>query len=142
MSAHLNDYDYKLDYTEKDGYCFISSLRKCLFHDHSEMYSNDVIGRLITSEIFNNNQYYNRYYSGNVEGMLRSLDNYINNGVYSQQVVDIVVLAAAKCLSVNLCIYKNAVASSLQCFWLHIDHFLTNPMIHNSTISLDSACNT
>ena len=106
MSAHLNDYDYKLDYTEKDGYCFISSLRKCLLHDHSEMYSNDVIGRLITSEIFNNNQYYKRYYSGNLESMLRSLDNYIKYGVYSQQVVDIVVLAAAKCLSVNLCIYK------------------------------------
>ena len=99
MSAHLNDYDYKLDYTEKDGYCFISSLQKCLLHDHSEMYSNDVIGCLITSEIFNNNQYYKRYYSGNVESMLRSLDNYIKDGVYSQQVVDIVVLAAAKCLS-------------------------------------------
>ena len=106
MSTHLNDCDYKLDYTEKDGYCFISSLRKCLLHDHSEMYSNDVIGCLITSEIFNNNQYYKRYYSGNLESMLRSLDNYIKHGVYSQQVVDIVVLAAAKCLSVNLCIYK------------------------------------
>ena len=47
LSTHLNDYDYKLDYTEKDGYCFISSLRKCLLHDHSEMYSNDVIGHLI-----------------------------------------------------------------------------------------------
>ena len=106
MSAHLNDYDYKLDYTEKDGYCFISSLWKCLLHDHPEMYSNDVIGRLITSEIFNNNQYYKRYYSRNLESMLCSLDNYIKDGVYSQQVVDIVVLAAAKCLSVNLCIYK------------------------------------
>ena len=70
------------------------------------MYSNNVIGGLITSEIFNNNQYYQRYYSGNVEHMLCSLDNYIKDGLYSQQVVDIVVLAAAKCLCVNLCIYK------------------------------------
>ena len=30
LSTHLNDYDYKLDYAEKDGYCFISSLQKCL----------------------------------------------------------------------------------------------------------------
>ena len=91
---------------KKMGIVSYSLLRKCLLHDHSEMYSNDVIGRLITSEIFNNNQYYKRYYSGNLESMLHSLNNYIKDGVYSQQVVDIVVLAAAKCLSVNLCIYK------------------------------------
>ena len=39
--------------------------------------------------------------------MLRALDRYIHNKVYSQQVVDIAVLAAAKILRVNMCIYRN-----------------------------------
>ena len=39
--------------------------------------------------------------------MLRSLDRYIVHGIYSQQVVDITVLAAGKILRVNMCIYKN-----------------------------------
>ena len=39
--------------------------------------------------------------------MLRALDQYIHHKVYSQQVVDIAVLAAAKILRVNMCIYCN-----------------------------------
>ena len=39
--------------------------------------------------------------------MLRSLDRYIVVGVYTQQVVDIAILAAANILRVNMCIYKN-----------------------------------
>ena len=70
------------------------------------MYTNDVIAELMTSKIYNNNQYYIRYYSGDIKEMLRSLDMYITQGVYSHQIVNIVVLVAAKCLSVNLCIYK------------------------------------
>ena len=39
--------------------------------------------------------------------MLHSLDRYILLGVYTQQVVDIAILAAANILRVNMCIYKN-----------------------------------
>ena len=81
-------------------------MHMCLLYNHGEMYTNDVIAELITSEIYNNNQYYIRYYSGDIKEMLRSLDMYITQGVYSHQIVDIVVLVAGKCLSVNLCIHK------------------------------------
>ena len=70
------------------------------------MYTNEAICALIRSEIVNNNQYYRRFYCGEIEEMLATLDKYLTKGVYAQQIVDIVVLAAAKCLSVNLCIYK------------------------------------
>ena len=73
-------------------------MRMCLLCDHGEMYTNDVIAELITSEIYNNNQYYIRYYSGDIKEMLRSLDMYITQGVYSHQIVDIVVLAGSKML--------------------------------------------
>ena len=39
--------------------------------------------------------------------MLDTLDTYLEKGICTQQVVDIAVLAAAKCLSINMCIYKN-----------------------------------
>ena len=107
MPDHLDAYHYKVENAPKDGYCLISSMHMCLLYDHGEMYTNDVIAELITSEIYNNNQYYIRYYSGDTKEMLRSLNMYITQGVYSHQIVDIVVLVAAKCLSVNLCIYQN-----------------------------------
>ena len=67
-------------------------MHMCLLYDHGEMYTNDVIAKLITSEIYNNNQYYIRYYSGDIKEVLHSLDMYITQGVYSHQIVDIVVL--------------------------------------------------
>ena len=38
--------------------------------------------------------------------MLTSLEKYLTFGVYSQEVIDIAILATAKVLSVNMCIYK------------------------------------
>ena len=38
--------------------------------------------------------------------MLTSLEKYLTFGVYSQEVIDIAILATAKVLSVNTCIYK------------------------------------
>ena len=66
------------------------------------------IKKLITYEVFQNNSTYIQYYDGtSVLAMLCSLDRYIVHGIYSQQVVDIAVLAAGKILCVNMCIYKN-----------------------------------
>ena len=106
LSKHIEQYDYTFKYAEKNGYCLITSLHLCLFYDHGEMFTNEAICALIRSEIVNNNEYYRRFFSGEIEEMLQTLDKYLNKGIYRQQIVDIVVLAAAKCLSVNLCIYK------------------------------------
>ena len=38
--------------------------------------------------------------------MLTSLEEYLTFGIYSQEVIDIAILATAKVLSVNMCIYK------------------------------------
>ena len=65
------------------------------------------IKKLITYEVFQNNSTYIQYYDRTVLAMLHSLDRYIVHGIYSQQVVDIAVLAAGKILRVNMCIYKN-----------------------------------
>ena len=82
-------------------------MRECLLFDHGEMYSDENIQHLITSEITLNKVYYNRYYDGDIEDMLTNLKAYIVDGIFTRQIVNIVILAAAKALSVNMCIYKN-----------------------------------
>ena len=64
------------------------------------------IKKLITYEVYQNNNYYVSFYDGNILSMLRSLDCYIIHDVYTPQVVDIAVLAAANIMHMNLCIYK------------------------------------
>ena len=78
------------------------------------MFTNEAICAVIRSEIVNNNQYYQRFFSGEIEEMLQTLDKYLKKGIYGQQIVDIVVLAVAKSLSVNLCIYKKFVHLYMQ----------------------------
>ena len=80
----------------KNGHCFITSIRVCLECDHGMIFTDNDIQKLITWEVFQNNNTYTPFYSGCVLPMLRALDQYIHNKVYSQQVVDIAVLAAAK----------------------------------------------
>ena len=75
--------------------------------DHGLIFTDADIKKLITYEVFQNNNYYMNFYDGTVLSMLCSLDRYIVVGVYTQQVVDIAILAAANILRVNMCIYKN-----------------------------------
>ena len=65
------------------------------------------IKRLITYEVFQNNNYYSAFYDGSILCMLWALDRYIFKGVFTHQVVDIAILAAGTILRVNMCIYKN-----------------------------------
>ena len=57
-------------------------------------------------EVSVNRAKYKNFYSGTFDNMITSLETYLTYGVYSQEVVDIAVLATAKVLCVNMCIYK------------------------------------
>ena len=107
LDKYLGKYNYEVIAAQKDGHCFISAIRLCLERDHGLIFTDADIKKLITYEVFQNNNYYINFYHGTVLSMLRSLDRYIDVGVYTQQVVDIAILAAANILRVNMCIYKN-----------------------------------
>ena len=106
LGKYLLQYNYEVIPAEKDGHCFISAICLCLECDHSLIFTDSDIKKLITYEVFQSNSYYMNFYDGTVLSMLHSLDRYIVKGVYTQQVVDIAVLAATKILCINMCIYK------------------------------------
>ena len=58
------------------------------------------------SEVSVNRAKYKIFYSKSIDTMLTSLEKYLTFGMYSQEVIDIAILATAKVLSVNTCIYK------------------------------------
>ena len=107
LGTYLGKYNYEVVPAQKDGHCLIMAIRLCLERDHGMIFTDGDIKKLITYEVFQNNSTYIQYYDGTVLAMLRSLDRYIVHGIYSQQVVDIAVLAVGKILRVNMCIYKN-----------------------------------
>ena len=74
--------------------------------DHGMQFSHKDLKKLLMSEVSVNRVKYKNFYSGSFDNMLTSLERYLTYGVYSQEVVDITVLATAKVLCVNVCIYK------------------------------------
>ena len=93
--------------TKKDGYCFIAALHECLQRDHQSSISMDMLKEKLDHEIYEHVEDYRHSYTGTTREMLAALDNYLQKGDWAQKIVDIVVIAATKCLSVNMCIFKN-----------------------------------
>ena len=106
-------FKYEIIATQKNGHCFIAAIRLCLEWDHGMMFTESDIKKLITYEVYQNYNYYVTFYDGTIYSMLCSLEEYILKGVFTHQVVDIAVLAAANILQLNLCIYNNVNGKSL-----------------------------
>ena len=106
---------------KKDGFCFFMALHQCLERDHDIKISVDCIKDLLDYEIYQNNgEYIKLYGKGDVKHMLRALDDYLWKGKWAQDIGDIVVFAAAKCLKVNICIFQNVENRAMLFFFLFL----------------------
>ena len=106
LDSALGEYNYEVSQSKKDGYCFLTSLQECMLRDHCTAMSLEEIKNIIDSEIWENNYLYRKFYPGSTKEMMEALQNYLTNGVYSHNVVDIAVIAAANSIGVNICIFK------------------------------------
>ena len=105
LQNHLDqNYNLEVDEVQKDRHCFPSSLQKCLIHDHGLNYSLDQVKELIRSELLENIEFYREYFPGSNQSLIRAVDNYINHGIYTHNIIDCAVIAGANALCVNLCI--------------------------------------
>ena len=106
LDRHLEDYNYEVSTVEKDGHCFLTSLQKCLLRDHYIDCPLDNIKELVRSDLFENIELYKTWFPGSNQIFIRAVDNYIDKGIYTNNIVDIAVIAAANCLCLNLCIIQ------------------------------------
>ena len=90
-----------------DGFCFVHSLCDILLHDHNQLYSLQTLKYIILNEIYDNNATYKTFYHGSIREILHNAEQYIKNGVFCNDVVDLIVAAASKCLQLNLFIFQN-----------------------------------
>ena len=88
-------------------------------HDHGMQFWHKDLKKLLMLEVSVNRAKYKDFYSGSFDNMLTSLETYLTYGVYSQEVVDIAVLATAKVLCVNMCIFVTRCFWGAKGFWTH-----------------------
>ena len=80
LPKELKKFNYEVIEAKKNGHCFIGAIRFCLEHDHGMIFTEEDIKRLITYEVFQNNNYYSAFYDGSILCMLWALDRYIFKG--------------------------------------------------------------
>ena len=85
-----------------DGFCFLHAVCMTLCMDY---YADMTLGKLqssILDHLAANVNYYKQFHTGNV---LKDMKRYFKFGTYCDSVVDLIVVATARALNMNLKIY-------------------------------------
>ena len=104
----------KIEWEPKDGHCLLHSLSDSMWNEFQEFYNVELLKTLIFAEIQENNDRYRRSFDGSLFELLTGINDYIKNGNYAQNCVDLCVDVACRILDINIGIFQN-VGGSAQC---------------------------
>ena len=94
-----------------EGFCFLQAVCLTVCMDHEE----DITLGKLQSSILNpmeaNTNYYQQFHTGNV---LKDVKRYFKYGTYCNSVVDLIVVAMARALNMNLKIYQQGTLGNIQ----------------------------
>ena len=94
-----------------DGFCFLQAVCLAVCMDHDEEMSVEKLQSSILNNMEANVDYYQKFHTGNV---LKDVKRYFKFGTYYNSIVDIIVIAAARALNMNLKIYQRGTSGNIQ----------------------------
>ena len=107
LASYLEtEYKRKIIRVPGDGVCFLKCVKHCLECDLDIEYSIDQISDKIFDEICDNSEIYTQFHMNSKRQLIGDTLKYLNNRMYTIDVVDIVVQACANALKVNIYIYE------------------------------------
>ena len=89
-----------------DGVCFIWSVKHCLSRDLDVNYTIDEISDKIFEEVCDNAEEYSKFHTNSKWQLISDMLKYLNDRIYTIDIVDVAVQACANALKVNLYIYE------------------------------------
>ena len=89
-----------------DGACFIRSVKHCLSRDLNVNYTIDEICNKIFEEVCDNAEEYSKFHTNSKWQLISDMLKYLNDQIYTINIVDVAVQACANALKVNLYIYE------------------------------------
>ena len=118
----LPHYIYKLQCqvtpNRANGFCFLHAVCMTLYMDHAEDMTLDKMQSTIFDHMAANVNYYKQFHKGHV---LKDVKRYFKFGTYCDSVVDLIVVAMARALNMNLSIYQKGPTGNIQILE-HITH--------------------
>ena len=94
-----------------NGFCFLHALCLTVCMDHDEEMTLGKLQSSILHHMAANANYYKQFRTGNV---LKDVKRYFKFGTYCDSVVDLIVVAMARALNMNLKIYQKGPMGNIQ----------------------------
>ena len=94
-----------------DGFCFLQAVCLAVCMGHDEEMSVEKLKSSILNHMQANVDYYQKFHTGNV---LKDVKRYFKLGTYCNSIVDIIVIAVARALNINLKIYQRGTLGNIQ----------------------------
>ena len=89
-----------------DGFCFLQAVCIAVCMDHDEDMTIGKLQSSILDHMQANVDYYQKFHTGSI---LKDMKRYFKFGTYCNSIVDIIVIAAARALNMNLKIYQKGI---------------------------------
>ena len=89
-----------------NGACFMRSVKHCLSRDLDVNYMIDEICDKIFEEVCDNSEEYSKFHTNSKRQLISDMLKYLNDRIYTVDIVDVAVQACANALKVNLYIYE------------------------------------
>ena len=94
-----------------NGFCFLHAVCLTVCMDHDEEMTLDKLQSSILDHMAANGNYYKQFHTGNV---LKDMKRYFKFGTYCNSIVDLIVVAMARALNMNLKIYQKGTSGNIQ----------------------------
>ena len=101
-----------------DGFCFLHAVSMILAMDHDELITLDKMQSSILDHMEANVNYYKCFHTGHV---LKDAKRYFKFGTYCDSVLDLILVATARALTLNLKMYQKGPKGNIQILE-HITH--------------------
>ena len=100
------EFNREIIHVPGDGTCFIRSVKHCLSRDLDVNYTIDEICDKIFEEVCDNSEEYSKFHTNSKRQLISDILKYLNDRIYTIDIVDVAVQACANALKVNLYIYE------------------------------------
>ena len=111
ICLYVYNLSHQVTTVRANGFCFLHAVEVLLYVDHDEVVTSDSMDSTILGHLAGNVSHYKMFHIGNV---LKDAKRYFKFGTYYDNVLDLIVVATARALMLNLTIYQKGLKGNIQ----------------------------
>ena len=122
LCLYVYNLSHQVTPVRPDSFCFLHAVVMALYMDHDEVVTFDSMESTILGHLVAKVRYYKLFHTGDV---LKDTERYFEFGRYCDNVLDVIVVATARALKLNLTIYQKGLKGNIQIL-KHTTHATSN----------------